>query len=267
MYRRPYPSDVSDEEWAFVAPYLSLLPQTAAQRRHELREVFNAVRYIVRTGAPWRWLPTNFPPWEAVYQQTRRWIAAGSFEAIVHDLRVLVRAAAGRRAQPRVAIVDSRTLRSTVESGQRAGVDGHKLVRGSKVHAVVDTLGTLLALAVTPANEAERREINALAQRVQEVTGETVELIYADAAYTGDETAAAAQAHGMRLVVVQRPEGGHGFVLLPKRWVVARSFAWISRFRRLARDYERLPTTLIGLHFAAFICLLLPKLLSLTGGS
>jgi transposase len=267
MHRRPYPSDVSDEEWEFVAPYLSLLPQTAVQRRHDLREVFNAVRYIVRTGAPWRWLPTNFPPWEAVYQQTRRWIAAGCFEAIVHDLRLLVRAAAGRRPQPSVAIVDSRTLRSTVESGSRAGVDGHKRVRGSKVHAVVDTMGTLLALGVTPANEAERQQLSALAQRVQEVTGETVEVIYADAAYTGEETAAAAQEHGMRLVVVQRPEGSHGFVLLPKRWVVERSFAWVSRFRRLARDYERLPATLAGLHFAAFICLLLPKLLRLIGGS
>jgi transposase len=267
MHRRPYPSDVSNEEWAFVAPYLSLLPQTAAQRRHDLREVFNAVRYMVRTGAPWRWLPTNFPPWEAVYQQTRRWIAAGCFEAIVHDLRLLVRAAAGRRPQPSVAIVDSRTLRSTVESGQRAGVDGHKRIRGSKVHAVVDSMGTLLALAVTPANAAERREISVLAQRVQEVTGATVEILYADAAYSGEETAAAAQEQGMRLVVVQRPEGSHGFVLLPKRWVVERSFAWVSRFRRLARDYERLPATLAGLHFAAFICLLLPKLLSLIGRS
>ena len=177
----------------------------------------------MRTGAPWRLLPTNFPPWQAVYQQTRRWIAAGCFEAIVQDLRLLVRAAAGRRPQPSVAIVDSRTLRSTVESGQRAGVDGHKRVRGSKVHrvhAVVDTMGTLLALAVTPANEAERRQISALAQRVQEVTGESVELIYADAASTGEETEAAAQSHGMRLMVVQRPQGSHGFVLLPKRWVV-----------------------------------------------
>jgi transposase len=172
MNRRPSPSDVSDEEWEFVAPYLSLLPQTAAHRRHELREASNAVRYIVRTGALWRCLPTNFPPWEAGYRQTRRWIAAGYFEAIVQDLRLLVRAAAGRRAQPSEGIVGSRTLRSTVESGQRAGVDGHKRVRGSKVHAVVDSMGTLLALTVTPANEAKRRQLSALAERVQEVTGE-----------------------------------------------------------------------------------------------
>jgi transposase len=267
MERRPYPSDVSDEEWEFVAPYLSLLPQTAAQRRHDLREVFNAVRYIVRTGAPWRWLPTNFPPWEAVYQQTRRWIAAGCFEAIVQDLRLLVRVAAGRRPQPSAAIVDSRTLRSTVESGHRGGVDGHKRVWGTKVHAVVDTMGTLLALAVTPANAAERHELSALAQRVQEVTGARVEVLYADAAYTGDETEAAAQEQGIRLVVVKRPEGSQGFVLLPKRWVVERSFAWVSRFRRLARGCERLPQVLTGLHFLAFACLMLHQLIHLLSSS
>jgi transposase len=217
-----------------------------------LREVFNAARYIVRTGAPWRWLPTNFPPWEAVYQQTRRWIAAGGCEAIVHDLRRLVRAAAGRRP---LAVVASRTLRSTVESGQRAGVDGHKRIRGSTVHAVVETMGTLLALAVTPANQAERRQLSALAQRVQEVTGETVEVLYAEAAYTGEETAAAAQAHGLRLVVVQRPEGSHGFVLLPKRWVVERSFAWPVTTSACLRPWR----VCLSLPFAAFRCLSLPS--------
>jgi transposase len=134
-------------------------------------------------------------------------VAAGGFDAIGQDLRLLVRAAAGRRPQPSVAVVDSRPLRSRVESGQRAGVDGNKRVRGSKVHAVVDSMGTLLALAVTPANEAERRQLSALAQRVQEVTGASVELIDADAASTGEETAAAAQEQGMRLLVVQRPPG------------------------------------------------------------
>jgi transposase len=159
LKRRPSPSDVGDEEWAFVAPYLSVLVQIAAQRRHERRQVFNALRSMVRAGAPWRMLPLHFPPWEAVSQQTRRWIAAGCFEAIVHDLRLLIRAAAGRHPQLSAAIVGSRILRSTVDRGQRAGVDGQKQGRGSKVHAVVESMGTLLALAVTPANAAERRQI------------------------------------------------------------------------------------------------------------
>ena len=203
--RRPSPSDVGDDEWAFVAPYLSLLVQIAAQRRHELREVFNALRWMVRAGAPWRMLPVHFPPWEAVSQQTRRWIAAGCFEAIVHDLRLLIRAAAGRHPQLSTAIVESRILRSTVESGQRAGVDGQKQVRGSKVHAVVDSMGTLLALAVTPANAAERRQIGVLSKQVQEVRGEHVEVLYVDAGYTGGDMVAAAQQHRMYLVVVKPP--------------------------------------------------------------
>lgn len=265
--RKAYPTDVSDEEWAFVAPYLALLPEEAGQRRYELREVFNAVRWIVRAGAPWRLLPTNFPPWEAVYQQTQRWLAADCFAAIVHDLQVLVRAVAGRTAQPSAAIVDSRTVRSSPESGHRAGYDGHKRTRGSKVHAAVDTLGNLLAIHSTPAHEQDRIQVDTLATAIQEVTGETVEVLYADQGYTGDEPAAAAQAHGMRLVVVNRPEAQRGFVLVPKRWVIERSFAWAARFRRLARDYERLPQTLAGLHFLAFACLLLPRLLHLISGS
>ena len=151
--RKPYPSDVSDEEWAFVAPYLTLVREDAPQRTHDVREVFNALRWIVRVGASWRMLPHDFPPWEAVYQQTRRWIAAGVFEAMVHDLRALLRLASGRTPDPSAAILDSRTLRSSPESGHPVGYDGAKRKRGSKVHAGVDTLGHLLALRVTPADE------------------------------------------------------------------------------------------------------------------
>jgi transposase len=108
--RKPYPSDVSDEEWAFVAPYLLLMSEAAPQRRHDLREVFNGLRSIVKTGAQWRWMPHDLPPWEAVYQQAQRWLAAGCFEAIVHDLRSLLRLADKRNAQPSAAIFDSQTL-------------------------------------------------------------------------------------------------------------------------------------------------------------
>ena len=118
--RKPYPTDVSDDEWAFVAPYLALMTPDAPQRRHDLREVFNALRWIVRAGAPWRLLPTNFPPWEAVYQQTRRWLDAGIFEAMAHDLRMLLREAADRMPQPRAVVLDSRTVQSTPESGAGA---------------------------------------------------------------------------------------------------------------------------------------------------
>ena len=240
--RKPYPSDVSDEEWAFAAPYLALVREDAPQRNHELREALNGLRWVVRTGSAWRYMPHDLPPWEAVYQQTRRWINAGVFEAMVHDLRVLLRVSRGRTSEPTAAVLDSRTLRSTPQSGARAGYDGHKHKNGFKVHAAVDTLGHLLALFVTPANEQERGRVGELAAAVQEATGESVELAYVDQGYTGEQRPAEeAEAHGMRLEVVKHEEAKRGFVLLPRRWVVERDFAWATRFRRLVKDYERLP--------------------------
>lgn len=259
--RRPYPSDVSDEEWSLVAPYLTLMDPDAPQREHSLRELFNALRWMVRSGAPWRYMPSDFPPWQAVYQQTRRWMAAGVFESLVHDLRVLLRFCEDRPPGPSAVILDGRTLQSTPESGHRAGYDGHKRKRGSKVHMAVDTLGHLLALRVTAANEQERSQVETLAEDVQKATGETVELAYVDQGYTGEDAADAAEMHGIQLKVVKLPHAKRGFVLLPRRWVVERSFAWLTRFRRLAKDYERLPTTLAGLHFVAFACLMLKRIL------
>jgi transposase len=263
MERKAYPSDVSDEEWAFAAPYLTLMTEEAPQRDHSLREVFNGLRYIARSGAAWRLMPHDLPPWYTVYQQTQRWLKAGVFEAMVHDLRALLRMAQGRNANPSAAIFDGRTLQSTPESGERAGYDGAKRKRGSKTHMAVDTLGYLLALLVTPANEQERAQVEQLAQEIQVVTGESVELAFVDQGYTGDQPAEDAAKHGIRLEVIKLPEAKKGFVLLPRRWVVERSFAWAARFRRLARDYERLPETLAGLHFLAFAILMLKRFVEL----
>jgi transposase len=263
MSRGRYPSDVSDEEWAFVAPYLTLMSEEAPQRQHCLREVFNGLRWIVRTGAPWRYLPTDLPPWEAVYQQSQRWLKAGVFEAMVHDLREVLRIAAGRSNKPSAAIFDSRTLQSTPESGGRAADDGAKRKKGSKTHIAVDTLGNLLALVVTPANEQDRAQVGELAGRVQAVTGESVKLAFVDQGYTGEAAQEQAGAHEMRLEVVKLAEAKKGFVLLPRRWVVERNFGWAARFRRLARDYERLPETLAGLHFLAFAILMLKRVIEI----
>jgi transposase len=257
--RKPYPSDVSDDEWAFAAPYLALLRADAPQRVHGLRAVFDALRWLVKTGAPWRYLPGDFPPWEAVYQQARRWLAAGVFERMAHDLRAVLRAAAGRAPGPSAAVLDSRTIQSTPESGSRAGYDGHKRRKGSKVHQAVDTLGHLLALVVTPADAQDRAQVGELAAAVQEATGQSVAVAFVDQGYTGEEPAAAARSHGIELVVVKHTEPKRGFVLLPRRWVVERSFAWAARFRRLARDYDRLSETLAGWHWLAFVGLMLHR--------
>jgi transposase len=267
MIRKAYPSDVSDDEWALVAPYLTLMREDAPQREHELREVFNGLRYVIRTGATWRMMPHDLPPWEAVYQQGQRWLRAGVFEAIVHDLREVLRLAEGRKARPSAAIFDSRTLQSSPESGARAGYDGAKRKKGSKVHMAVDTLGHLQALSVTAADQQDREQVEQLARKVQEVTGQTVEIAFVDQGYTGDQPMQDAAQHGIQLEVVKLPDAKRGFVLLPRRWVVERSFGWLSRFRRLARDYERLPETLAGLHFLAFALILLNRFLQLLAHS
>ena len=229
----------------------------APQREHALRELFNGLRWLARTGSPWRLMPHDLPPWHAVYQQTRRWVRAGCFETLAADLRVVLRLAANRNEAPSAVILDSRTMQSTPESGGRAGYDGAKKRKGSKVHIAVDTLGHLLAVKVTPANEQDRTQVEALAQAVQHVTGDQVELAYVDQGYTGAIPAAAAAQHGIHLEVVKHTEAKRGFVLLPRRWVVERSFAWAARFRRLARDYERLASTLAGYHWLAFVLLML----------
>ncbi|MDB6175534.1 MAG: putative transposase [Chthoniobacteraceae bacterium] len=205
--RKQYPSDVSDDEWAFVVPYLTLMKEDAPQREHPLREVFNAMRWIVRAGAPWRMMPTNFPPYYVVYQQTQRWLKAGVFEDVVHDLRVLLRLLDGRNANPTAGIIDSRTLHGSIENGDRGGYNANKKKKGSKLHMVVDVLGNLLAAHVTPANEQDRAQVGELAKKVQEATGENVEVMFADQGYSGEEAAAQTAEHGIRLEVVKRPEG------------------------------------------------------------
>lgn len=205
-------------------------------------------------------IPNDLPPWYTIYQQSVRWIGAECFIAMVHDLREMLRVARGRDPQPTAAIFDGRTLQSTPESGARAGYDGAKRRKGSKVHIAVDTLGHLLALHVTPGDEQERAQVAELAAQVQEATGRNVTLAYyVDQGYTGDAPVEAAEAQGITLEVIRLPEAKKGFVLLPRRWVVERSFAWAARFRRLARDYERLPETLAGLHYVVFALLMLGK--------
>ena len=161
--RTPYPSDVTDAEWALAAPYLTLMAEDAPQREYGLREVLNALRWLVKTGGQWRMMPHDFPPWPAVYQQARRWVAAGCFEAMTHDLREAARVAAGRAASPTAAILDGRTIQSTPESGGRGGYDGAKRRKGSKVHAAVD--------AAPPSHHAAlEEEASVLADMIIEAT-------------------------------------------------------------------------------------------------
>jgi transposase len=233
------------------------MKEDVPQRKYALRTLFNGLRYMVRAGCPWRMLPHDLPPWQAIQQQTLRWIAAGVFEDMAADLRRILRLILEREEEPSAVILDGRTVQSTPESGARAGYDGHKRRKGSKVHIAVDTLGHLLALRVTSADQQERAQVEALAKEVQQATGQSVALAYVDQGYTGQHAADAAATQGIQLEVVKLGTAKRGFVLLPRRWVVERSFAWMARFRRLARDYERLPQTFAGLHWLAFLTLML----------
>lgn len=248
-----------DDEWGFLLPYLLLVREDTSQRRYPLRELFNALRYVVRTGCTWRYLPHDLPPWATCYQQWARWRDARVFEAPTDDLCQLLRLNEARPAEPSAVFFDSRTLQSTPESGPRAGYDGAKRRKGSKVHVAVDELEHLLAAVVTPANEQDRAQVGVLTQEVQVVSGQNVTLAYADQCYTDEAPAQAAQAHGIDLQVVKLGHTKRGFVLLPHRWVVERSLSWSARYKRLARDYERLAFSLQQLHYLAFVGIMLTK--------
>jgi transposase len=223
----------------------------------------NGLRGIVRAGAAWRMRPHVLPPWYTGYQQSQRWLKAGVFEAIVHDLRAMLRLAQGRPAEPAAAICDSRTLQSTPDSGTRAGYEGATHRRGSQVHTAVETLGPLLAVHVPAANEQDRHPVTELAQQVPHITGDAVEIAYGDQGYTGEQAVQDAAAHHMHLEVVTLPEAKKGCVLWPKRWGSERSNAWAARFRRLARDDEQLAETLAGLHCVAFAIWMLKRFVAL----
>jgi transposase len=189
----------ANEEWSLVAPHFVLLPETSGQRVHPLREVFNGLCYIAKSGVPWQLMPNDLPPWEMVYQQARRWLRADCLEALAEDLCTLLRLAEGRGAQPSAAIIDSRTVRSTPERGARAGYDGGRRKKGSKLHPAVDTLGHFLDMHVTPPNADDRAEVGQMAKAIQAATNQSVEVAFLDQGYTGDRPAKAGQEHGIEL--------------------------------------------------------------------
>ena len=224
--RKPYKSDLDDETYLFILPYFLLASEDAHQRVYPIREVLNAALWIGRTGSQWEYLPHDFPPYKIVHQKLMRWFERGCFENLAHDLRSVVREDALKEGVPTVAIVDSRTLQSTPESGGRAGYDGGKRSKGSKIHAAVDTMGNVITLLVTSGNEQDREQVYDLCREVQQLTGAHIDVVIADQGYTGEQAQIDAALNDVELVVVERPTGATSFVLLPLRWVVERTFAF-----------------------------------------
>jgi transposase len=243
--RRPrYPSDTTDTEWALIAP---LLPSPACTRvaggrpeAHPRREVVDAIRYLVHNGCVWRALPADFPPWRTVYGFFARWAADGTLTRVHDALREQVRLQAGRNPAPSAAIIDSQSVRAadTVPKQSR-GFDAAKKVNGRKRHLAVDTLGLLLVVVVTAASVQDRDGARPLLWRLR-VAQRRIRLVWADAAYAGRLVVWAAVTLGLRVEIVRR-RLAHAFQVLPRRWLVERTFAWIAKHRCTARDYERLP--------------------------
>ncbi|MFC6094855.1 IS5 family transposase [Saccharothrix lopnurensis] len=240
-----YPTDVTDAQWAELDP---LLPEPACLagrggrwEKHCRRLIVDAIGYVVDNGVKWRALPADFPPWQTVYKRFAAWEKAGASQRLLDALRDRVRLAEGRVATPSAAVMDSQSVRAAQTVGRASrGWDGGKKVAGRKRHIVVDTLGLLVAVLVTPASTQDRVAARSLLRRLRETAGKRTALVWADGGYTGPLITWARKTLGLVLEIVQRPQVPY-FTVLPRRWVVERTLAWITGHRRCVRDYERLP--------------------------
>jgi transposase len=261
QYRRSggrYATDVTDAEFALLEPLLPAAKRGGRRRGTALREVLNALLYLLRTGCPWRMLPREFPPRSTVYGYFRRFWQDGVWSTIQATLLMAAREQAGREGSPSAAVIDSQSVR-TSEAGGPRGFDAGKKVNGRKRHLLTDTLGLPLRLVVHPASIQDRDGLALVCARIRR-RYPWLDHLFADGGYQGEVAAGVAARERLRLEIVKRPRGAAGFHLLPRRWVIERTFAWLGRNRRLAKDFERLIDTTTAMAVLAIIQLLMRRL-------
>ncbi len=256
-----YNTDLTDRQWSIISPLLSINSSGRGRPIElDLRLVLNAIIYLVRTGCQWRNLPKDFPKWQSVYYYFRKWSKNGSWQALNEVLRMMEREKRGRMSEPTGAIVDSQSVKTTEAGGER-GYDGGKNVNGRKRHMIVDTVGNLLSVVVNAANSDDRAGAKDAFDKLSDDTITSLQKIWADGGYAGENFLNLV--HEMlqsALEISYRPPNAKGFVVVPVRWVVERTLAWLGRYRRLSKDYEHCTKSSEGMIYVASIVTMLKRL-------
>lgn len=251
MKRKPYPSDLTDEQWQQLAPHLPKPHLRGSPRRVDLREILNALLYLSRTGCQWRMLPHDLPAWEKVYAYFSQWRGDGTWERLNRELRIEVRVSEGKDPEPSAAILDSQSVKTTESSGSR-GYDAGKKVNGVKRHVLVDTLGMILTIMVLTADIQDRDGARSLLEKVKGCFPR-LQKIWADGGYSGTLVDWVKHMCSWILEIVKRSDCAKGFEILPHRWIVERTFGWLNRSRRLSKNYERLTTSSEAMVYLAML--------------